>query len=86
MPDGLQRRELTIYKHIERLGKGNNRVEMVWVPSQDDSLTMSCEARDKPRRQPEQNALRDRYHTRPALSEPGWWPRSCISNGDYPTE
>ncbi|EGU72281.1 hypothetical protein FOXB_17211 [Fusarium oxysporum f. sp. conglutinans Fo5176] len=71
MPDGLQRRELTvlsssqwslkaiarprqqsgqitirqIYKHIERLGKGNNRVEMVWVPSQDDCLTMSCEAK-----------------------------------------
>jgi ribonuclease HI len=71
MPDGLQRRELTvfsssqsslkaiarprqqsgqitirqIYEHIERLGKGNNSVKMVWVPSQDDSLTMSREAK-----------------------------------------
>jgi ribonuclease HI len=34
-----------IYEHVERLGKGNNRVKMVWVPSQDDSLTMSREAK-----------------------------------------
>ncbi|KAJ0133577.1 hypothetical protein HZ326_23370 [Fusarium oxysporum f. sp. albedinis] len=65
IPDGLQRRELTvlsssqsslkaiarpwhqsghitirqIYEHIERLGKRNNRVKMVWVPSQDDGKT-----------------------------------------------
>jgi ribonuclease HI len=34
-----------IYEHAERLGKGNNRVKTVWVPSQDDSLTMSREAK-----------------------------------------
>ena len=34
-----------IYEHAERLGKANNRVKMVWVPSQDDSLTMSREAK-----------------------------------------
>ncbi|RKK56324.1 hypothetical protein BFJ69_g17668 [Fusarium oxysporum] len=34
-----------IYEHVERLGKGNSRVKMVWVPSQDDSLTMSREAK-----------------------------------------
>ncbi|RKK10846.1 hypothetical protein BFJ65_g14842 [Fusarium oxysporum f. sp. cepae] len=34
-----------IYEHIERLGKGNNRVKMIWVPSRDDDLSMSREAK-----------------------------------------
>ncbi|KAL9570493.1 hypothetical protein ACKAV7_005381, partial [Fusarium commune] len=34
-----------IYEHIERLRKGNNRVKMIWVPSRDDDLSMSREAK-----------------------------------------
>jgi hypothetical protein len=29
-----------IYEHVKRLGNGNNRVKMMWIPSQDDGLTM----------------------------------------------
>lgn len=71
IPDGLQRRDLTIlsssqsslkairrprqqsgqvtvrqiYEHVERLGKGINRVKMIWIPSRDDDLTMGREAK-----------------------------------------
>jgi hypothetical protein len=34
-----------IYEHVERLGKGNNRVKVMWIPSRDDDLTMGREAK-----------------------------------------
>jgi ribosomal protein S11 len=34
-----------IYEHIERLGKGNNRVKMTWAPSRDDDFAMGRKAK-----------------------------------------
>ncbi|KAM6505284.1 hypothetical protein FSOLCH5_15485 [Fusarium solani] len=34
-----------IYEHIKRLGKGSNRVRMVWIPSRDDGLAIGRKAK-----------------------------------------
>ncbi|KAG6980395.1 hypothetical protein BFJ68_g17223 [Fusarium oxysporum] len=39
-----------IYEHIERLGKGNNRVKMVWALSRGDDFTMGREAKRQAQR------------------------------------
>jgi hypothetical protein len=39
-----------IYKHIEQLGKGNNRVKMIWAPSRDDHFTMGRKAKRQAQR------------------------------------
>jgi sigma54-dependent transcription regulator len=39
-----------IYEHIERLGKGNNRVKMIWAPSPDDDFAMGRKAKRQAQR------------------------------------
>ncbi|KAJ3454423.1 hypothetical protein MRS44_018317 [Fusarium solani] len=39
-----------IYEHTERLGKGNNRVKMIWIPSRDDDLIIGRKAKRQAQR------------------------------------